>query len=244
MRSMKNLLGAAAALALASCAGLPTAKQAGLHLPTERETLPAGLELQWASQGRAHELLNPVEMVVVLSGGSNPMPADEWEKYSPPFPWQRNIERHLLFESSAFLHSPNGRIPERTFSGHTWIEIAKPLAVDFIPAGQKTDLLKPAPGHLVVKTILKPHLLRFTGSIWRLTDNRGNFYVMHATEADAPSGDVALPAGWTLEKVDLAEPLVIAPSQGGWYNVVGDCLGQGYHQYVFADAAYPAGGTP
>jgi len=40
--------------------------------------------------------------------------------------------------------------------------------------------------------------------------------------------------------VELSEPLVITPSQGGYYNVVGDCLGQGYHQYVFADAVYPS----
>ncbi|MEI8093714.1 MAG: hypothetical protein WCG80_05840, partial [Spirochaetales bacterium] len=65
-------------------------------------------------------------------------------------------------------------------------------------------------------------------------------YVMHATETGTPNLNVTLPAGWSLEKVDLAEPLVITPSQGGYYNILGDCLGQGYHQYVFADAFYPA----
>jgi hypothetical protein len=64
---------------------------------------------------------------------------------------------------------------------------------------------------------------------------------MHAYEkATGPTTDVALPAGWTIRKVELAEPLVIAPSQGGYYNVVGDCLGQGYHQYIFAQPVYPA----
>ncbi len=115
------------------------------------------------------------------------------------------------------------------------------MAVDFVPAGEKTDILTPAPGHLVIKTIIKAQLLRFTGSMYQLTDNRGNFYVMHATETGVPRLDVALPGGWTLRKVALAEPLVIAPSQGGYYNIVGDCCGQGYHQYIFADTTYPAG---
>ncbi|MGA2973702.1 MAG: hypothetical protein ABSF77_00155 [Spirochaetia bacterium] len=135
------------------------------------------------------------------------------------------------------------RYTVREISGHTWIELAQPVAVDFVPAGQKTDIVKPAPGHLAIKTIKKPQILRFTGSIYQLTDNKGDSYVMHATETGTPSLNVILPAGWTLRKVDLAEPLIIAPSQGGYYNIVGDCLGQGYHQYIFADAIYPARNT-
>lgn len=30
------------------------------------------------------------------------------------------------------------------------------------------------------------------------------------------------------------------PTQGDNYNIVGDCLGQGFHQYVFAEPVWPA----
>jgi hypothetical protein len=42
--------------------------------------------------------------------------------------------------------------------------------------------------------------------------------------------------------VILKEPLIISPFGGGnecYYNIVGDNLGQGYHQYIFDDTVYP-----
>jgi hypothetical protein len=248
VRRVAISLVAAAALTLASCMtiSLPTAAEVGLHFQTRAVDIPTRID--WSHISQAHELISIRELIVVVSGGANPMSDAEWEKYQPPLPWRKNIERNLLFTDTSFLHSPNApadatgeqRYTVREISGHTWIELAQPVAVDLVPAGQKTDFVKPAPGHLAIKTIKKPQILRFTGSIYRLTDNKGNFYVMHATETDAPSLDVALPAGWSLSKVDLTEPLIIAPSQGGYYNIVGDCRGQGYHQYIFADATYPA----
>jgi len=238
---------AAALLCLASCItiSLPTAAQAGLRFETRQEAVPANIE--WKHVGQAHELISVKELVVIVSGGVHPMSDADWEKYAPPLPWIKNIERNLLFTDTFFMRSPSApreatgeeRYTVREISGHTWIELAQPIAVDFVPAGQGTNIVKPVPGHLAIKTIRKPQILRFTEAIYQLTDNRGNFYVMHATETGTPSLDVALPAGWTLRKVELAEPLVISPSQGGYYNIVGDCLGQGYHQYVFADATYP-----
>jgi hypothetical protein len=239
---------AVAALALASCMtiSLPTAVQAGLRFDTKPEAIPANIE--WTNIGKAHELINIKELVVVVGGGTNQISDADWEKYQPPLPWMKNIERNLLFTDTFFIRSPSApedatgekRSIVREISGYTWIELAQPVAVDFVPAAQKTDIVKPAAGHLAIKTIRKPQILRFTGSIYQLTDGRGNFYAMHATETGTPSLDVALPAGWTLRKSDLAEPLVIAPSQGGYYNIVGDCLGQGYHQYIFAGSTYPA----
>jgi hypothetical protein len=44
------------------------------------------------------------------------------------------------------------------------------------------------------------------------------------------------------KKVILKEPLIISPFGGGnecYYNIVGDNLGQGYHQYIFSDKFYP-----
>jgi hypothetical protein len=225
---------------------MPSAAEAGIQFATKPEAIPA--DITWSHIRVARELINIQELIVVVAGGTSAISASDWEKYQPPFPWMKNIERNLLFTDTYFIRSPSTpedatgdmRFAMREISGHTWIELAQAVAVDFVPMGKKTDSVKPSSGHLAIKTIRKPQILRFTGSIYRLTDNKGNFYVMHATETGTPSLDVALPAGWTLEKVDLVEPLVIAPSQGGYYNIVGDCLGQDYHQYLFANALYPA----
>lgn len=235
-------------LGLVSCASvsMPTAREAGISFATRAVPVPA--DLDWSVRSQAHELINLKDLVVVLSGGSDPMPDAPWSKYKPVLPWVKNIERNLLFDGSFFIRSPYApedatgadRYTIRNIAGHTWVELAQPVAIDFIPAGQEVDMVKSAPGHLVVKTIRKPQVLRWSGSIYRLTDNRGNFYVMHATEARAPSLDVDLPAGWSIERVPLDAPLVITPSAGGFYNIVGDCLGQGYHQYIFANDYYPA----
>jgi len=224
---------------------MPTAGEAGISFATGAVPVPA--DLDWSMRSQAHEMINMKDLVVVLSGGSDPMPDAEWSKFKPVLPWLKNIERNLLFDGSFFIRSPYApeeaagadRFTIRTIAGHTWVELAQPVAVDFIPAGQKVDVVKSAPGHLVVKTIRKPQVLRWSGSIYRLTDNRGNFYVMHATEAKEPSLDADLPEGWTLERVALDSPLVITPSAGGFYNIVGDCLGQGYHQYIFSSDYYP-----
>ena len=42
--------------------------------------------------------------------------------------------------------------------------------------------------------------------------------------------------------MNLKEPLIISPFGGGnecYFNIVGDHLGQGYHQYIFASKFYP-----
>jgi hypothetical protein len=237
-----GMLLALLAAALSSCMSAPpTAKDAGVTFKTAHQALPSNLE--WAHRGQAHEVLNQTERIVVLSGGSNPIPDDKWEGFKPPFPWQKNIERNLLFQQSAFLGSPGVPDGQKTFitmGGYTWLVLVKSLSIDYIPSGEKVDFLHSAPGHLVVKTIQKNQVLKWDGpEIYQLTDNKGNYYVMHAFEDPrGPTTDVALPAGWTLKKVEITEPLVITPSEAGYYNIVGDCLGQGYHQYIFADSVW------
>ncbi len=234
-----------AALSLVSCISFPTAREAGLKLTTIPMELPESLD--WATRGRAHELIEVNERLVVVSGGEHPISDEAWAKYQPPFGYQKNIERNLLFSRTAFLHSPgvddsavgSDRYRFRTFDRYTWLELAKPLAIDYIPEGQTTDLLKPAAGHLVVKTILKPQVLEFTGTIWQLSDGKGNLYVMHATENGTPTSDVALPNGWKVQRLELAAPLRILPMKGGYFNIVGDNLGQGYHQYAYAGTTFP-----
>jgi hypothetical protein len=48
--------------------------------------------------------------------------------------------------------------------------------------------------------------------------------------------------GWSLKKVILKDPLILSPFGGGnecFFNIVGDHLGQGYHQYIFNNKWYP-----
>lgn len=229
-----------------SC-GLPSAKKLRLHFSTEKSKLPD--TLHWKKISFAKELIDQKEMVVIISGGSNPIPLEKWDDFKPSFPVKKNIDRHLLFKQTAFYRSPNTNvnckdadcIKQREYKNYTWVEIAKPICVDYV--GGKTDMLKPAKGHLVIKTIQKCQTVLFTDSIFQLTDNKGNYYVMHATENGIPDTTAALPIGWSLNKVLLKEPLIISPFGAGnecYYNIVGDNLGQGYHRYIFSDSIYPS----
>jgi hypothetical protein len=233
-------------LILQSC-GIKTSKEVGLQFATEKSKLPD--TLNWKKIGFAKELINQNELIVVISGGKNPIPLDKWDQFKPSFPYTKNIDRHLLFQQTAFYRSPNTDvnckdidcIKEREYKNYTWIEMAKPICVDYV--GGKTDMLKPEKGHLVIKTIQKCQAVMFTDSIFQLTDNKGNYFVMHATETGKPDSTAALPSGWSLKKVILKEPLIISPLGGGnecYFNILGDNLGQGYHQYIFADSVYPS----
>jgi hypothetical protein len=236
---------AATIMVAAGCTRFPSSNQAGVRYRTIASQVPD--QLIWKKIGVAHELINPTEKVVVISGGNAAISDEDWKSYNPPFPWTKNIERNLLFSQTAFLHSPdvpNGKTTIRTISGHSWIELARPIAVDFIPENESTNILKPAPGHLVVKVIQKAQVIRWDGPfIYQLSDGKGNLYVMHAFEdSSGPNLNVKLPAGWKLEKIKIHEPLIIGPFGGndqGWYNIVGDCLGQGYHQYKYSCEFYP-----
>ena len=230
---------------LHSC-GIKTAKEVQLKFSTEKSKLPE--TLNWNKIGFAKELINQKEMIVVISGGTNPIPLDKWNEFKPTIPYRKNLDRHLLFQQTAFYRSPNtdvncketNCIKQREYKTYTWVEMAKPICIDFV--GGKTDILKPEKGHLVIKTIQKCQTVMFTESIFQLSDNKGNFYAMHATQTEKPDTSVSLPLGWTIKQVFLKEPLIISPFGGGnecYYNIVGDHLGQGYHQYIFADSVYP-----
>lgn len=139
-----------------SCA-IKTAQKVGLHFSTEKSKLPDNLT--WKKIGLAKEMINQKEMVVVISGGTNPIPSDKWEVFKPSFPYKKNIDRYLLFQKTAFYRSPNADVncqdpdceKERKYKSYTWVEIAKPICIDYV--GGKTDVLKPKKGHLVIKTI-------------------------------------------------------------------------------------------
>jgi hypothetical protein len=66
-----------------SC-GIKTAKEVGLHFSTEKSKLPDSMT--WKKIGFAKELINQKEMIVVISGGKNPIPLDKWEEFKPSYP--------------------------------------------------------------------------------------------------------------------------------------------------------------
>jgi len=224
---------------------VPECSQVGLRYSTALSTIPSNLT--YSSISFAKEIINQQEKLVVVSGGTNPIPTTSWSSFSPSFPYSKNIDRNLLFTKTAFYRSPGTSVncegsscfKTREYSSYTWLEIAKSVCVTYTPG--PTNLLKPDKGYLVIKPIKKCQALQFENSIYQLTDGKGNYYVMHATETGSASTDVTLPSGWTIQKVTLTSSLNITPYGGGdecYFNIVGDHLGQGYHQYIYADSFY------
>lgn len=231
---------------LTSC-GFPTTEKAGIRYKTTPAfEVPDNIE--WKKVGLAKELINLKEKSVIISGGENPVPDEKWDNFKPAFPWTKNIDRYILIDKTVLFRSPNTKsdckntdcFTSMAYKGFSWVELAKPLAIDHIP--KKTDILKPEKGHLVIKTIKKCQAIYFKDEIYQLSDNKGNLFVMHATETGKPSLDAVLPDGWTLKRVTLNEPLIVMPfgeKEDCYFNIAGDHLGQGYHQYKYAGEYYP-----
>ncbi len=234
-------------LIFTSC-GFDSVEESGIKYATKPAfELPANIE--WQQVGTAKELINVKEKLVIISDGNNAIPKEAWDDFKVRLPWQKNIDRYILFDKTFFLRSPN--VPSDCqgaacktnldYRGYTWTELANPLAIDYIPS--KTDMLKPEEGHLVVKVIKKCQVVVFENEIYQMSDSKGNLYAMHATETGTPNLNVVLPEGFTIQKVALKEPLVIIPfgeKEDCYLNIVGDHLGQGYHQYQYASDFYPS----
>ncbi len=127
---------------------------------------------------------------------------------------------------------------------YSWLGLATDEAIDVIPKDAKSGGKNPEPGSLFLRTILKPQINIWTEEIYQLTDGEGNYFVMHATETGTPDLNAVLPEGWTLELVKIEEPLIITPTVDGYYNLIIDNLGQGYHQYIYADDTFPSDTFP
>jgi hypothetical protein len=231
----------------ASC-GFDTVDEAGIkYVAKPAFELPANIE--WQKPGFAKELINVKENLVVLGIGDNAIPREKWDDFKPGLPWKKNIDRHLLIDKTTFLRSPDAPSncqgaackTQTEYKGYSWTKLACPLAIDYIPS--KTDMLKPEKGHLVVKVIKKCQIVVFENEIYQMSDDKGNLYVMHATETGIPDLNVVLPTGFKIQKVSLKEPLVIIPfgdKEDCYFNIVGDHLGQGYHQYKYVGDYYPS----
>jgi len=84
---------------------IPSSEEIGLkYKTTQAMTIPD--EIEWGRVGFAKELINQKESMVVVDGGGNPMPDEEWENFQPRFPWSKNIDRNLLFQKTHFIRSP------------------------------------------------------------------------------------------------------------------------------------------
>ena len=161
---------------------LPRCQKTKTKFLTIKSETPASIN--YMSIGFAKEIVNIYEKVVVISGGSKAIQISDWKSFSPFFPWQKNIDRNLLFKKTAFLRSPgidvncqgSNCIKQREYKGYTWVEIAKPVCVEYVPG--MTNIIKPEKGHVVIKTIIKCQVVYFENYIYQLTDNQGNFFVV------------------------------------------------------------------
>lgn len=206
------------------------------------------------STGIAIELIDLGADKVYLAGGSNPMTLEEWNNTTVRFPLMKNSERHILFDDTCLYRSPG--IPEDCQGddcamfvehyGHTWLVLSNVAGQGCFPDrnGCNSDVV--APGYVSITTIDKCQEMTFLGpTIYELVDNRGNRYVMHATDDGSPNVDgIHLPEGWSLAEVTISEPLILRPRGEGhcYYNIVRDSTLQSYHQYFFVDEVFPSDG--
>ena len=117
------------AFLLNSCS-FPTTKEAGIQYSTKPAfQLPESME--WRAVGLAKELVNVKEKMVIISGGSKPLPLSEWDTFKARLPWQKNMDRHLLINKTMLVRSPGAAsnctvadcLIERTYKDHSWIEL-------------------------------------------------------------------------------------------------------------------------
>jgi hypothetical protein len=117
------------------------------------------------------------------------------------------------------------------------VELAKPICVHFI--GGKTDVLKPKkrafgcknhpkmPGDTVLRLYLS-------------TDRQQGKFLCLARRRIGPASHYG-----NLARRLVAQKSDATSAVGGgchcYFNILGDHLRQGYHQYIFADKIYPEG---
>lgn len=241
---------------LTSCINIPTIEKAGVSFDTTLIEVP--VNTPWVSYEDAFEMINPTTMTVVFEDAAypvseNPISAEQWSKFRGPLPWIKNIKRNIQFDGAFMVGSPSvyksGNASDTDFESnlvfleigdYTWMELAIVEAATLYPGGGKPSGQIPEPGEVIFQTVVKPQINRWDDVIYRMTDGKGNFFVMHATATidGEPSLDVELPKGWKLERIEIDEPLIITPTVGGYYNIIMDNLGQGYHHYIYADEVF------
>jgi hypothetical protein len=238
---------------LAACASIPTTQEAGVSYATVGSPWPEDggcVNARREVTGIAKEVLLGSRRTVVVAGGPRPIGDDEWPGFSPGLGNRKNSDRHLLFSRSCFHRSP-GRPASCEgeacaefveLGGYTWLALSKVEAGDCLPDPGRCRGTEPQPGGLFVAVTSKCHELVFEGEAIFLRGPRGERAVMHATADGTPRLDAPLPAGWSLAREPLPEPLVVHPFGGGdacFYNIVRDAFAQAYHQLDYAGPTYP-----
>lgn len=208
----------------------------------------------------AFEIQNQLTSTIYAAGGDNPMPREVWDQLETdlPGPYVKNTTRNLLFQESEFLQSPSaeesGELVFIDYLGFTWLELAQTQAAGLYLGNEQGTALESGfptinPGEVLVSIIDKPQLITYTdGPVQILTDEWGNRYVMHATNAETDAefeeavSTVALPPGWSVAAQELTEPLALAPSfsgPDGFYVIIRDNNDNAYHQFSFAGGTQP-----
>ena len=134
----KNVSALILVVFLLSGCSFPTAEEAGIKYSAQ-PAFQVPENIQWREVGLAKELINVKEKMVIISGGSNPLPIHHWKELKVSFPWQKNIDRNILINKTALVRSPNASsncvqsdcFTEREYKDYSWIELAQPMAVDF-----------------------------------------------------------------------------------------------------------------
>ncbi len=234
----------------------PTSEEAGVSFQTVASVRPEDSACFGGTgevEGIAKELISTEDFVVVIAFGDSPISDEAWADYSPSSPYRKNINRDTLFNDHCFYRSPDAPLDcegetcrvMRELDDYKWMELSKVESQDcFANEGAGCASSGVDAGAVSATVTRKCHQIIFEDEIYDLVDPAGNRYVMHATAGDAPDLNAeGLPEGWTLERVELGEPLEVLPFGGGancFHNVMRDNLGQGYHQYIFAADTYPA----
>ena len=115
--------------------------------------------------------------------------------------------------------------------------------MDCLPSGDACNPEKLKSGELAFIVTRKCHRITFAGEQIFLIGPNGEEAVLHASAGSkAPTTDVGLPDGWSIERKTLDEPLTIHPFGGEgecFFNVIRDELAQSYHQIAYAGDTYP-----
>ncbi|MCA9912829.1 MAG: hypothetical protein KC496_05755, partial [Anaerolineae bacterium] len=204
-----------------------------------------------ASPATAKEIINLETGEIFVGGGDNEMPDDVWLSHNFRLPILQNSTRNLMFDETCFFRSPNADedcsgtdecFTTQEIDGYSWYLLTYNMGQDCFPdaSGCHEDVVEP--GYVSITTIDKCQQVTFSGSeIYVLSDGQGNRFVMHANASGTPDLNPDLPVGWTLEAVQIDEPLVLLPFGGDhcYYNIVRDNLVQAYHQFEYAGDVYP-----
>ncbi len=164
-----------------------------------------------------------------------------------------NTPRNLQFSSNCFYKSPNAplnctagncivniAIPE--LNDTTWGELAANECAAYLPTSSTPVALGPAPnGTVLVSVISKCQNMTFTSSsVYVLTDEWDNHYIMHASGGNTTelvaeaAANAVFPEGWSVKQVNISEPLTIYPNMqedgACYYTIVRDSQDNSYHE--------------